>query len=207
MQWSHPRGLGILFSVLASGVLIGVFLSGSVVSGQGPSGSTQMNQQLLHELVAKDAIREQIYNYSRGLDRMDKELARQVWHPDGTTNFVGIFEGTGLGFIDWVWEVHEPYVAHSHQMTNILIAVEGDTAVSETYMTASLRAQPTENSSSTSVVRGRYADRWSKRNGRWAIDHRLYTLDFTTEIASTGSNRSVPSRRDRTDPSYQVYPH
>ena len=63
-------------------------------------------------------------------------------------------------------------------MTNILIAVEGDTAVSETYMTASLRAQPTENSASTSVVRGRYADRWSKRNGRWAIDHRLYTLDF-----------------------------
>ena len=48
MQWSHPRGLGILFSVLASGLLIGVFLSGSVVSGQGPSGSTQMNQQLLH---------------------------------------------------------------------------------------------------------------------------------------------------------------
>ena len=29
MQWSHPRGLGILFSVLASGLLIGVFLSGS----------------------------------------------------------------------------------------------------------------------------------------------------------------------------------
>lgn len=79
-------------------------------------------------------------------------------------------------------------------MTNILIRVDGDSAVSETYMTASLRAQPTENSANTSVVRGRYA-------------LRLYTLDFTTEIASTGPNRSVPSRRDRTDPSYQVYPH
>ena len=92
-------------------------------------------------------------------------------------------------------------------MMNILLEVDGDTAVSETYMTATLRAEPTENSANMTMVRGRYADRWSKRDGRWAIDHRLYTLDFTSGIASTGPNQSVPSRRDRTDPSYQVYPH
>ena len=207
MQWTRALSIPILIGVLTLGVLVGAFVSGAVVMGQDSSATAQQNLRLLDDLVAKDAIREQIYNYSRGLDRMDKELARQVWHPDGTTNFVGIFEGTGPGFIDWVWEVHEAYVTHSHQMTNILIEVDGDTAVSETYMTASLRAQPTENSANTSVVRGRYADRWSKRDGRWAIDHRLYTLDFTTEIASGGPNQSVPSRRDRTDPSYQVYPH
>ena len=161
MQWSHPRTLALPVGVLVLGMLSGAVLSGGVVRGQAPAGLAQRDQQRLDELIAKDEIREQIYNYSRGLDRMDKELARQVWHPDGTTNFVGIFEGTGPGFIDWVWEVHEAYVAHSHQMTNILIEVDRDTAVSETYMTASLRAQPTESSASTSVVRGRYADRWS----------------------------------------------
>ena len=86
-------------------------------------------------------------------------------------------------------------------MTNILIEVGGDTAVSETYMTATLRAQPPANSANTRVVRGRYANRWSKQNGHRAIDHRLQTLHFTTEIASTGPNRLAPSRRDRTDPS------
>ena len=145
MQWSHPRGLGILVGVLASGLLIGVFLSGSVVSGQGPSGSAQMNQQLLDELVAKDAIREQIYNYARGLDRMDKDLAYKVWHPDGMADYIGTYEGTGAGFVDWVWPRHEPLVAHSHQITNILIKVDGNTAVSESYVMASLQGQPTEN--------------------------------------------------------------
>ena len=205
MQRPHVLSIPILIGVLTLGVFVGTFVSGTVVMGQDSSATAQQNQQLLDELVAKDAIREQIHNYSRGLDRMDKELAVQVWHPDGTTNFLGIYEGTGAGFIDWVWTVHEPLVAHSHQMTNILIKVDGDTAVSETYLMAALHDQPTENSANTSVVRGRYADAWSKRNGRWAIDHRLFTLDFTTEDASTGPNRQGTGRRDRTDPSYQVY--
>ena len=207
MEGTHALSIPILIGVLTLGVLVGSFVTGTVVMGQDPSATAQQNQQLLDELVAKDAIREQIYNYSRGLDRMDQELAMQVWHPDGTTNFLGIYEGTGAGFIEWVWAVHEPYVAHSHQMTNILIKVDGDTAVSETYMMTALHAQPTENSANTSVVRGRYADKWSKRNGRWAIDHRLYALDFTTADASTGPNRPRTGRRDRIDPSYQVYPY
>ena len=118
-----------------------------------------------------------------------------------------IYEGTGEGFIEWVWGVNEPYIAHSHQMTNILIKVDGDTAVSETYLRAALHAQPTKNSANTSVVRDRYADKWSKRDGRLAIDHRLFTLDFTTADASTGPSRPGTSRRDRTDPSYRVYPN
>ena len=207
MQWSHPRGLGILVGVLASGLLIGVFLSGSVVSGQGPSGSAQMNQQLLDELVAKDAIREQIYNYARGLDRMDKDLAYQVWHPDGMADYIGTYEGTGAGFVDWVWPRHEPLVAHSHQITNILIKVDGNTAVSESYVMASLQGQPTENSATTRLVRSRYADTWSKRDGRWAIDRRIAITDFITTEEATGPNQPTEGRRDRTDPSYQAYPH
>ena len=105
MQWSHPRHFAMLIATLVLGLLVGTWSAGLLARGQS-SGWTQQNQQRLDELVAKDAIREQIYNYSRGLDRMDRQLARQVWHPDGTTNFVGIYEGTGAGFIDWVWEVH-----------------------------------------------------------------------------------------------------
>ena len=208
MQWTRALSIPILIGVLTLGVLVGAFVSGAVVMGQDSSATAQQNLRLLDDLVAKDAIREQIYNYSRGLDRMDKELARQVWHPDGTTNFVGIFEGTGPGFIDWVWEVHEAYVTHSHQMTNHPHrGRRGHSGQRNVHDGQPSALNQRRNSANTSVVRGRYADRWSKRDGRWAIDHRLYTLDFTTEIASGGPNQSVPSRRDRTDPSYQVYPH
>jgi hypothetical protein len=59
------------------------------------------------------------------------------------------------------------------------------------------------------VSRGRYLDRWSCRDGRWAIDERRYVDDFTnvhdvpdspmTDESATGA------ARDRTDPSYQLF--
>ena len=155
----------------------------------------------------KDAIREQIYNYARGLDRMDKELALQVWHPGGTADYLDIYEGTGAGFVEFAWRAHDGVVGHTHQMTNVVIKVDGDRAVSETQGIVSMHSQPTEDSARTSLSRGRYADAWSKRNGRWAIDRRVFTREFTTVDASTGSNRLGTSRRDRTDPSYQAYPY
>ena len=204
MPWIRPLSASILIGVLTLGILFGVFVSAPVVMGQ--DSSAQANQPLLDELVTKDAIRKQIYNYARGLDRMDKDLAYQVWHPDGTANYIGTYEGTGAGFVDWVWPRHEPLVAHSHQITNILIKVDGNTAVSESYVMASLHAQPTENSATTRLVRSRYADAWSKRDGRWAIDRRIAITDFTTTDEATGPNQPTEGRRDQTDPSCQVAP-
>ena len=98
MPWIRPLSVPILIGVLTLGILFGVFVSAPIVMGQDPSALA--NQRLLDELVAKDAIREQTYNYARGLDRMDKDLAYQVWHPDGTARYIGTYEGTGAGFVD-----------------------------------------------------------------------------------------------------------
>lgn len=207
MRWSYPLGVLKLVGVLTFGILVGISAAVALAVGQGSSATAEANQRLLDELVAKDAIREQIYNYGRGLDRMDKNVAYQVWHPDGTANYIDTYEGTGAGFVDWVWPRHEPLVAHSHQITNILIKVDGKTAVSESYVMASLHAQPTENSATTRLVRSRYADVWSKRDGRWAIDRRVAITDFMTTDEATGPNQPTEGRRDQTDPSYQMYPY
>jgi hypothetical protein len=59
------------------------------------------------------------------------------------------------------------------------------------------------------LSRGRYLDRWSRRDGAWAIDHRIHITDFTsmhelpTNEWAAGSPRS---RRDVSDPSYDVLP-
>lgn len=207
MTWSQAARTSMIVGVFASGVLSGVFVTGTVVSGEKkPSAAEQQLQKAVDDLVAKDAIREQIYNYARGLDRMDRQLALQVWHPDGTADYLGQYKGLGSGFIDFAWRAHEKIMGHSHQMTNILIKVDGDKAVSETYLIASLRSEQTADSSSTNLIRGRYADKWSKRNGRWAIDHRVMVIDFSTHDDLTGANRQGFMRRDRTDPSYTVYP-
>lgn len=207
MEMSRAFRVPTLVGLFASGVLSGFFLSGTAIRGQGPSSTEIGMQKAIDELMAKEAIREQIHNYARGLDRMDKQLARQVWHPDGTADYLGVYKGTGAGFIDYVWGVHSKMIGHTHQMTNTIIKVDGDKAVSETYVIATLRSEPTPASTSTNAVQARYADRWSKRNGRWAIDHRLTVTDFTTPHESMAPSRRSFMRRDRTDPTYQVFPY
>jgi hypothetical protein len=126
----------------------------------------------LDELVAKQAITEQLHRYCHGLDRFDRDQA-MIWHEGGLAEYEGIFSGTGAGFLDWVWPVHEGFERTSHQVTNILIAVDGDSATSETYVTVCLRGAETDI-----VGRGRYSDTWSRRDGRWAVDLRRYSDDI-----------------------------
>ena len=86
----------------------------------------------LQELSDKQAITEVIYRYCRGLDRMDAEMVRAVWHPGGTADYgADMFRGTGDEFVAWVWAAHAGMDRHSHQITNILIELDGDSAASE----------------------------------------------------------------------------
>ena len=97
-----------------------------------------MSDSTLQSLLDRDAIRDVLSRYCRGLDRMDRPLADTVWHPEGTALYEGIFEGTGAGFLDWVWEAHANMDRHSHQITNVLIELDGDRATSEAYVTVVL---------------------------------------------------------------------
>ncbi len=166
----------------------------------------------LDELLAKQAITEVIYSYCRGLDRMDRELALSTWHEGGTADYGPIFEGTGADFVDWAWNAHTAFTAHSHQVTNILIYVDlaDDRAVSESYVTVALRTPPTDGSLIDVVGRGRYVDRWSCRDGRWAIDHRQFVGDFQATYVMSAEDAIAASdgtgRRGPDDPSYEVLP-
>ena len=165
-----------------------------------------MSDDVLAELAAKQEITEVLYGYCRGLDRMDRALAARTWHDDGTADYLGMFTGTGEGFLEWVWAQHEALYRHSHQITNILIEVDGDRAASEAYVTVALRAK--DGDQRTDIIsRGRYLDRWSRRGGRWAIEHRVHVEDLQSLVplpAVESVDGSPASRRDRDDPSYGV---
>jgi len=157
----------------------------------------------LQDLLAKQAITEQIYTYCRALDRMDRPAALAVWHDDGLADYGSIFKGTGAGFVDWVFEGHKRLASHSHQITNILIEVGDGVAASESYVIASLRSDDGAAASET-IVRGRYADRWSYRNGRWAIEERTYVHDFDAVLSDVQSSIVGWGKRDESDPSHAV---
>lgn len=155
-------------------------------------------------LIAKQEIRDALSRYCRGLDRMDKQMVLNVWHEGGTADYVGVFEGTGAGFVDWVWGLHGEHMqCHSHQITNVLAEVTDDRATSESYVTVALWTKPDREGQVTEIVsRGRYLDRWGKRNGRWAIEHRIYVSDQTRRLPIGAPAPGEGSHRSTEDPSF-----
>ena len=166
-----------------------------------------MSDAAVQQLLDQQAIRDVLSRYCRGLDRMDKEMAYAVWHPDGTAFYDGIFEGTGRGFVDWVWQAHAAMERHSHQITNVLIELEGDRATSESYVTVALWTRPDAEGRQLELVgRGRYLDRWQRRAGVWAIEHRIHLLDLSSSVPLDRADVSAGSTRDEQDLSFEFIP-
>jgi hypothetical protein len=135
------------------------------------------DHEAMRALQDRMAITDRLHQYCYAMDRIDHELGYDVWHPDGTADYSDIFHGTGREFVDWVQAQHERMQGRSHQVTNIRVELEGDRATSEAYVTACLRFR-----SHDTVVRGRYLDTWSRRDGEWRIDARRYENDVVQII-------------------------
>lgn len=164
------------------------------------------SESAIQTLIDKAEIRDVLSRYCRGLDRMDKEMAYGVWHPGATAFYDGIYEGTGRGFIDWVWQAHAAMDRHSHQITNVLIEVNGDRATCEAYVTVVLWTLPDEYGRQKELVgRGRYLDRFARKNGRWAIEHRTHLLDMSSEYDLDRAEVSEGASRDATDLSFEFF--
>lgn len=160
----------------------------------------------LASLAAKQEITEQLFRYSRSMDRIDNEIGKRVWHPDGTADYGELFAGTGHGWIEHVSKLHaEGTVATSHLVSNILIELDGTKATSECYVAAILQSNNGARRSQ-SDIRGRYLDRWSYREGRWAIDHRQYVHDLSHSRDAHGEGCMFRpwGHRDARDPSYEL---
>ncbi len=165
-----------------------------------------MNDKQLQELIDKQAIREVLSRYCRALDRMDKNMAYAVWHEQGTAHYLDLYEGSGRGFVDWVWEAHAAMERHSHQINNLLITINGDKAQSEAYVTVALwTCKDQQGQQQEIIARSRYLDQWSYQQGRWAIDQRTHVLDMQTTHPLIRGEVNNQSTRDRNDASYQLF--
>lgn len=150
------------------------------------------------------AITRQIYLYCRAMDRMDVELGYSIWHEDGEADYgPSIFQGTGRGFIDFVTKSHAAMVSHSHQVSNVIVNLDGDRAASESYVTAALRMME-DGELFQMTTRGRYLDQWSWRRGRWAIDRRVMLHEFDDVRRIDRIVFPGTGKRDRSDPSYAI---
>ena len=158
----------------------------------------------LRTVADRQAITDQLYRYCRAMDRVDHELGYSIWHEDGTADYgADVFVGLGRDFVDHVCIQHGQLLVHSHQVTNVIIELDDDTASSEAYVTARLRMDR-GGKLLQMVVLSRYLDLWSKRAGRWAIDHRVTVMDMDEVREVTPMKQHDRARRDFSDPSYAV---
>jgi hypothetical protein len=156
----------------------------------------------LRELLDRAQITEALFTYCRAVDRVDRELGYSIWNDGAEVDYgAAIFLGTARGVIDHICDSHLQGIAHSHQIANVIIKLDGDRAFSEAYVNSAMRMMRGEELVQINT-RGRYLDRWSRRNGRWGIDRRVFVADLN-EARTVEAGPVPPSLRlDRSDPSY-----
>jgi len=161
------------------------------------------DMEKLQYLADRQAITDLLYRYCRSMDRLDAELGYSIWHENATADYEGYYQGSGRGFIDAACATHRRMLAHSHQISNIIIELDGDRAASETYATGTLRLMKRDQLRQLTMW-VRYIDQWSRRDGRWGIDKRIQVTDFDEIRDITAASTQARTSRDRSDPSYTV---
>jgi hypothetical protein len=163
-------------------------------------------------------IHEILYNYCRSMDRMDAPLALDCFWPEAMLEYSGLYKGSPVGFVDWLWPVHGAMVCHSHRVSNMLVDFKGPLeAASESMVLVTLRMED-KGELVDLIGHGRYLDRFERRDGRWRIARRTYVSDMGTVVPvasrdlsgilypGTPGQRPIGGTRDRTDPSYELLP-
>jgi ketosteroid isomerase-like protein len=159
----------------------------------------------LQELLDKQAIREVVMRYCRGVDRGDVALVESVYHPDAVDERHGeISRGAEMGKL--VHSMLASMQSTNHQITTQTIEVHGDTGAAESYSAGSHVMR--DGQRLRTLVR--YLDRFERRAGEWRIIHRTMLLDgaeVLPPLEGTFGPAGAESRRDRDDPSYAFLDH
>ncbi len=140
-----------------------------------------MDEAKLTKLLDREAIRDCIYRYCRGIDRADEAALRGSYWEDAH-DCHGSYDGPAEGFIRHALEVFKSGPRNVHQVANILIEFAGpDVAAVESYFTALQRGPDATGVVRQFLLAGRYCDRFEKRAGEWRVARRTVVYDWVEE--------------------------
>lgn len=138
----------------------------------------------LAQLMDREAIRECMNRYCRGIDRQDAAALRSAYWPDATDRH-GPYQGSASGFIDWALEKLGTQGERSvHNVTNMSIELRGTQAAVETYFLALQRDRDASGTSREVFLAGRYVDRFEKRGDEWRIAARTVVYDWLRHLGT-----------------------
>lgn len=171
---------------------------------------TKYVSQIRNELADREAIRDCLHRYARGLDRVDAELLRSLYWEDATCDTV-VYQGAVSGFIEFIIPTMQGVEQSAHLLGNMLIEIDGATAAVETYFIAFYRSLNAAGVAEDHFSGGRYLDRMELRHDDWRISHRQMIIDwFRDQTDSADWSRGFrglaiqPGARKPHDPSYSI---
>lgn len=141
-------------------------------------------EQALATLVDKEAIRELVLLYSRGVDRKDGQLLRTLYTADATDTHGDTFDGPADKYVDFLEQAF-PFMRYSgHHVCNHLIAVDGDEGEGEVYALAYHAIPDGKGGWMEDFMAVRYIDRYRREHdGRWRFAKRVVTYDLKVRRA------------------------
>ena len=128
----------------------------------------------VQDLLDREAIRDVLLRYARGVDRKDLDLVAACFTPDAAYDgALGV--GTVATALAALHSAMARYAATMHFMPHQHIELHGDSATSETYAVAyhRLAGEPT-----LFTVGVRYLDELSRHGDRWLIHRRIVKTEW-----------------------------
>lgn len=160
----------------------------------------------LRRLVDKDAIRDTLARYARGLDRGDWDLVRSCFTDDATDDH-GPFQGSIDNLVRGAKELLSEYWGAMHVLGQTCITLDGDEAATETYALSVHRRRDGDGLDEDTLTGLRYLDRFERVGGEWKIRARVTVHEWNTTVPARDwldGTSFVNGRRDRTDASYEL---
>ncbi|MCT2398745.1 nuclear transport factor 2 family protein [Novosphingobium mangrovi (ex Huang et al. 2023)] len=170
---------------------------------------TTSTSKIAAELADREAIRECLARYARGVDRLDADMVRSAYWPDCTDEHLS-FRGNAEEFIDWSFTAMGTMDQTMHLVCNVLMAINGESADVESYFYGIHRINNAEGGKQDVIGAGRYVDRFEKRDDEWRIKDRLVVTDWFREYPDSADwSKGMlgimiePGRRHPDDESYR----
>jgi hypothetical protein len=157
-------------------------------------------------LLDREAIRDVIVRYARGLDRGDWDLLRACFTA-GATDDHGPFQGSIDNLVEGARKLLAEYWGAMHILGQSYIELDGDQASMETYALSVHRRHGDGGTDEDTLTGLRYLDSLVREQDGWKIAARVTVHEWNTTVPARDwidGGSFVNGRRDRLDASYEI---
>ncbi|MET0239508.1 MAG: nuclear transport factor 2 family protein [Sphingobium sp.] len=139
----------------------------------------------------REAIRDCLARYCRGIDRGDAAMLSSAYWEDAVDDH-GAIKGTAAEFIEKATKPRPDSMGMHHMMGQVMMEIDGDSATVESYFNATHRLLRADGTAYDLIVIGRYLDRMERRGDEWRIADRIAIRDWFREYDDSADWSQVP---------------